>query len=275
MFDVLVDELRTRTTECLRREREQLITQQRNLRTREMAVLAVLDERGQIDCSIGTQGESARTMRDKIETARALESLPAIASVALDGGLSDEQLSSVVKVADAGSDQEWARRAPSIDPVELDRMARRASRPSTEDSRARFAARELRMWQGRRDGMLHLRGQLPDAMGTKFEETIRQLTEQMKVKGEPGPRSSNEPPMRSWRCVSPKCPPTSTSRRWPRCRSCRSPCPCRDSRTSLGSRSPTACWSSCERTRRSSWCSSTTMVRLWGSPGGSRRCRRS
>ena len=88
MFDVLVDEFRTHSTEWLRREREALVSQQRNLRTRELAVLRVLDERGQVDCSMGSQGESARTVRDKVETARALESLPAIASVAFDGGFS-------------------------------------------------------------------------------------------------------------------------------------------------------------------------------------------
>jgi hypothetical protein len=183
MFDSLVDQFRTHTTEWLRRERETLIAQQRNLRTREMAVLAVLDERGQVDCSIGVQGESARTVRDKVETARALESLPAIAQVAMDGGLSDEQLSSVVRLADGSSDREWARRGPNTDPVELERMARQTRKPTAEDSRARFAARELRMWQ--KDGFLHLRGQLPDDMGATFEATITDLTEKMKVKGEP------------------------------------------------------------------------------------------
>src|SRR4051794_7031172 len=103
MFDVLVDELRTHSTEWLWRERERLAVDQRNLRTREMAVLRVLDERGQVDCSISSAGESARTVREKVEMAAALESLPAIADVALEGGFSDEQLSSVVKVADERS----------------------------------------------------------------------------------------------------------------------------------------------------------------------------
>jgi hypothetical protein len=178
MFDVLIDELRTHSSKWLRRERERLVMEQRNLRTRELAVLSVLDERGQVDCSMGLQGESARVVRDKVETARALEGLPAIAQVAFEGGLSDEQLSSVVKVADEESDQEWAARAPNADPVELQRLARQATKRSAEDSRARFAARELRMWQ--RDGFLHLRGQLPDDMGAKFESVINGLTERMK-----------------------------------------------------------------------------------------------
>jgi hypothetical protein len=185
MFDVLVDELRTHSTEWLRREREDLLAQQRNLRTRELAVLAVLDERGQVDRSMGAAGESARTVRDKVETAHALEALPAIASVAFDGGLSDEQLTQVTRLADEASDAEWARRAPNIDPIELARRVRSVATPSVEESRARFAARELRMWRGKTDGMVHLRGQLPDDMGATFEATITGLTERMKVQGEP------------------------------------------------------------------------------------------
>src|SRR5262249_51499257 len=77
------------------------------------------------------------------------------------------------------------RRARHADPVELARMARQAKKPTTEDAQARFAARELRMWRGKRDGMFHLRGQLPDDMGAKFEATINGLTDQMKVKGQP------------------------------------------------------------------------------------------
>jgi hypothetical protein len=183
MFDALLDELRAHSTDWLRRERESLLVQQRNLRAREMAVLSVLDERGQVDCTIGSQGESAQVVRDKTETARALESLPAIAQVAMEGGFSDEQLSSVTRLADGESDREWARRGPNTDPVELERLARKASKPTADDSRARFAARELRMW--RKHGFVHLRGQLPDDMGATFEEAINQLTEKMKVKGQP------------------------------------------------------------------------------------------
>src|SRR5215217_7874646 len=135
MFDVLVDELRTHSTDWLRRERESLLVEQRNLRTREMAVLRVLDERGQVDCSMGSHGESARTVREKTETARALESLPAIGCVALEGGLSDEQLSHVVRLASEESDAEWARRAPNVAPGELSRLARHAVQPTVEDER--------------------------------------------------------------------------------------------------------------------------------------------
>jgi hypothetical protein len=186
MFEVLVDELRTHSTSWLESRRREVIGAQRELHAEELAILRVLDERGRIDPTMGSAGESARVVREKLDTARRLESLPAIGAVAMEGGLSDEQLSGVVKVADESTDREWALRAPNADPVALEGTARKMRTPTAQDSRARFAARELRMWQGKRDGMLHLRGQLPDDMGAKFEETIRQLTEQMKpVKGQP------------------------------------------------------------------------------------------
>jgi hypothetical protein len=106
--------------------------------------------------------------------------LPEIAAAAYEGDLSAEQLSSVTKLADEASDAEWARRAPKVAPVELARLARNASKPSTEDSQARYAARSLRMWWTPDKGMLHLHGQLPDVMGATFEATIQQLTEQMR-----------------------------------------------------------------------------------------------
>ena len=137
MFDIAdhLDELRSWPTDRLRRERDELVGEQRRLRTEELAVLRVLDERGRIDPTLGERGESARTVRDKVETARALESLPEIAAAAYEGELSAEQLSAVTKLADEASDAEWARRAPNVAPVELARLARNAVKPSTEDSR--------------------------------------------------------------------------------------------------------------------------------------------
>lgn len=108
MFEVLLDQMRTHSSEWLEARRHEVIGEQRSLHAEELAIVRVLDERGRIDTTIGAHGESARTVREKVDTARALESLPAIAQVALEGGLSDEQLSSVVGVADEASDREWA-----------------------------------------------------------------------------------------------------------------------------------------------------------------------
>jgi hypothetical protein len=164
----------------LRRELDALVGEQRRLRTKELAVLRVLDERGHVDPTLDDRGESPREMRDKLETARALESLPEIAAVAYEGELSSEQLSSVTKLADEASDADWARRAPRVAPVELARLARNAVKPSTEDSRQRYEARSLRMWWTPDKGMLQLHGQLPDVMGATLEATIQKLTEQLK-----------------------------------------------------------------------------------------------
>ena len=264
MFDALVDEFRSHSTEWLRREREELVAQQRNLRTRELAALRVLDERGQVDCSMGSQGESARVVRDKVETARALESLPTIASVAMEGGFSDEQLSSVVQLADEESDREWAVRAPNVDPLELARQARRVSKPTAEDARARFAARELRMWRGRGTAMLQFRGQLPDDMGAKFEATINQLVELMKpAKGEAwAPFDQRAADALVALCDPVPADDEHVATLAPRV-GISVVCRCTVRRRSPGSRSPIRCWSRCGRTRRSHRCWSTTTVRWW------------
>jgi len=59
-------------------------------------------------------------------------------------------------------------------------MARNAVKPSTEDSRARYEARSLRLWWTPDQRMLHLHGQLPDVLRVAFEATIQQLTERMR-----------------------------------------------------------------------------------------------
>ncbi len=180
MFDALVDELSTHSTGWLEARRHEVICAQRELHTEELAIVRVLDTRGRIDPTVGSHGESARVVRDKVETARALEALPEIGRVAFEGGFSDEQLSQVARLADEFSDREWAVRAPNVDPVELARLVRNVEKPSAEDSRARHAARSLRMWWTRDKGFLNVRGQLPDVMGAEFEATITRLTEQMK-----------------------------------------------------------------------------------------------
>ena len=183
MFDVVdhFDELRCWPTERLRARHEELLREQRRLYAEDLAVLRVLDEPGQVDDALAARdGVSTRTAWETLETARAVESLPALAAAAYEGALSAEQLSAVTKLADQDSDAEWARRAPNVAPGELARLARNAVKPSTEDSRARYAARSLRMWWTPDKGILHLHGQLPDVMGATLEATVKKLTEQMK-----------------------------------------------------------------------------------------------
>ena len=128
------------------------------MRTEELLLTRVLDERGRVDPTVGADGESARSVRDKLETARGLERLPNVAAAAHAGKLSDEQLDAVVQLADEDSDAEWAARAPHVSPADLARLARMQAKPSTDDSGARYAARGVRMWWTPATGMLHLRG---------------------------------------------------------------------------------------------------------------------
>ena len=175
-----LDVFRSWPTGRLVSERDAVVRQQRQLRMKELASARVLDERGQIDATVGRDGESARTVREKLETARALESLPAVAAAAYAGRLSSEQLRPVVALADEQSDAEWARRAPNVAPADLARLARTKVKPTLEEGRARYAARSLRMWWTKDTGMLHLHGQLPDVMGAKVERTIQRTAERAK-----------------------------------------------------------------------------------------------
>jgi Domain of unknown function (DUF222)/HNH endonuclease len=189
VFDVGVhlDELRSWPTERLVAQREALVGEQRRLRTEELAIVRVLDERGKIDVTTaGRDGVSERNLRETVETARALESLPAIAAAAHAGDLSSEQLASVIAVADEESDAEWARRAPNVAPCDLARLARTKTKPTIEEWQARQDARTLRMWWHKPSGMLHVRGELPDLMGAKFEATINRMIERATpAKGRP------------------------------------------------------------------------------------------
>ena len=182
MFDLTgcLDELRSHSSEWLEARRREVVVEVRRLQSEEFAIVRVLDERGRIDVSVGRDGESARTVREKVETARALESLPAVAAAAYAGNLSSEQLAAVTKLADEDSDAEWAMRAPNVTPGDLARLAREQSKPSVEEGRARHAARHLRMWWVKDRGMLCVRGELPDVLGAKFEATVKKLTEQMR-----------------------------------------------------------------------------------------------
>ena len=107
MFEIAdhLDELRCWPTERLVARRDELIGVQRQARVEELAIVRILDERGRIDPTLGDHGESARTARDTVETARRLESLPEIAAAAYEGALSAEQLSAVTKLADEA--QRW------------------------------------------------------------------------------------------------------------------------------------------------------------------------
>jgi hypothetical protein len=180
-------ELRTHTTEWLVARRTELIREQRRLHVEELAVTAVLDERGAVDDALAARdGVSVRSVRETVETARALEDLPEVAAAAFDGRLSDEQLTPVARLADASSDAEWARRAPNTAPSDLARLARTAVTPTMDEARARRAARALGFWWRRGAGMLDGRFSIPDLDGDLVERVFNDMIDRMRpAKGQP------------------------------------------------------------------------------------------
>src|SRR5713101_1088096 len=183
MFDVAdrLDGLRCRPTEWLAARRDELVREQRRLRVEELAVTRVLDERGALDDALAARdGVSERSVRETVETARALESLPHVAAMAYAGELSSEQLGHVAALADESSDAEWARRAPNVTPADLAQMVRTQRKPTVEDSRARREARSLRWWWRKDAGMLDFAGSLPDLDGARFEAVMNRMIDRMR-----------------------------------------------------------------------------------------------
>ena len=174
----LLDELRTHTTEWLRTEHGSVVRDQHRLKARELAVLSVLDERRSIPEP--TPGMSARSVRNSLEVARALASLPAIAETAHSGALSWEQVQPMVEIATPESDAEWAERGPAWAPADLQRQARAARVVTAPDAAARREARELRCWSEPDAGMVAGRFRLPDVDGVLVKSVLEEMAERMR-----------------------------------------------------------------------------------------------
>ena len=185
-FQDLLDELRCWETDRIRVECD---AEMREIRRREARVLAmtrVLDERRALrPDQAAVDGVSDATLRRKVETARKLESLPALADAALAGELSTEQLHPAVELADEDSDAEVAARAVSASPMDLQRMAREQRRVSREESLRRRERRSLRKWRDDA-GFLCGRFELPlEHGGAEVEAFFDRVAERMRpAKGE-------------------------------------------------------------------------------------------
>lgn len=180
MFDWsgALDDLRCRPVGWLEARRVWLVAEQRRLRLEELAVTRVLDEHGRIDDSVAAaDGVDLRDARATLATARALDDLPCVAAAAAEGRLSAGQLEAVARLADAASDAEWATRAPTCAPSDLQRAVRARRVPTAADTHRRWDARHLRYWWGEDSGMLEGRFALPDLAGAAFEQVIHRITE--------------------------------------------------------------------------------------------------
>lgn len=186
-FNDLLFDLRTWDTDRLRVERERVIVERRKLRTRELALTRVLDERDALaEDQAAKDGETEAQSRRKRETAKKLEDLPILGNAAMDGELSDEQLEPAADLADEDTDEDVAATAKRTSPQDLQRMAREKRRERDReklrrDSVRRRNQRYLRKWV--EDGFLHGHFALPmEHGGAIVDSFFDQVTERMRPK---------------------------------------------------------------------------------------------
>ena len=148
-FNDLLFELRCWDTDRLRGERERVIVERRKLRTRELALTRVLDERDALaKDQAARDGDTEAESRRKRETAKKLEHLPNLGAAAMNGELSSSQLEPAADLADEDSDADITERAKGASPLELQKMAREQRRRASADTRVdtRPAVAALRSW---------------------------------------------------------------------------------------------------------------------------------
>jgi hypothetical protein len=191
----LLDRLRELPTEELEATFRELDTLHASTAAHRLLVLAVLDERevGRDDGMIDTEGWvtwTSRLSRSRaralVETARALPARPALATVALEGGMSDEQLAAAVQVATPETDAEWAETAPGWTAASLRAAARNGRGVTKEEAVEREQQRSVTYrWDARRGG-LRLRGFIPDVDGATVEAALDAGAERLRPEpGEP------------------------------------------------------------------------------------------
>src|SRR5574341_1954353 len=178
-YQEMVDELRCHPNEWLRGERSRVVSEQRQLRLREIAITGVLDERDALD-PMPEIAVPTTTARAAVEVARALQTRPALAEAAATGALSWEQLEPLTRIATSETDAEWAARGPSCTPFDLQKLARRARRLTATDTRARTEARELRTWREPECGMVAGRFRIPELDGILVERVLEHMAERLR-----------------------------------------------------------------------------------------------
>ena len=174
-----MNELRSNTSRELGRiVREERRVQARS-KLREMAALRLLDERDALPEARDARTDPRQTKSD-VATARALETRPAIAAAAYEGSLSLAQVKPLVELATADTDAEWAQRGRGIQPMDLERMARRRRQVTSTEVAARREARYVTTWRDDTQGMAAGRWWLPDLDGVLVEKVLDHMAERMR-----------------------------------------------------------------------------------------------
>jgi hypothetical protein len=121
-------------------------------------------------------GLARRSARELVDVARRLVSLPALATVFADGGLSWDQLRWAVRVADTDSDERWARDAAGFTPEQLERAARAHERVSPQRDAEQHRRRSIRWWNSA--GMVRVAGLLPVEHAEVITTALHRLADQ-------------------------------------------------------------------------------------------------
>jgi hypothetical protein len=189
-FGEALDDLRCRTTQWVRAELHRSTRNKRYWEAREMQCAKVLDERATRDATaedaLVANHVSARAAKATVEMARRLEAQPEIAAAVQAGALSTEQLKPLLEIATPETDAEWAQRAPHVNPVDLERMARKQREVTAAEAVARRAARYLWTSWHKDRGMLRVGGEIPDLDGALVQSVFDRMCDRMRpAKGEP------------------------------------------------------------------------------------------
>src|SRR5262245_48209360 len=126
---------------------------------------------------VATDGVERSTAVRAVESARALDQLPAVATVAGDGRLSPDQLGPVCRLATPETDAQWAADAPGCTAAHLRRLASCARRVPDVVAAEQHHRRGLRWWNAPRSGMLRLTGRLTPDAGATLTATLARLAE--------------------------------------------------------------------------------------------------
>jgi hypothetical protein len=187
--------LRERPTEELAETFRELDALRNVTDAHQLLVVAVLDERG-----IGTDDGTVDTVgwvmwtsrlsraraRALVETARALPERPRLATAALEGRLSGEQLEAAVDVATPETDAEWAEVAPGLSASSLRAAAKNARTVTTEEAVERQNALNASYRWDQKRGGLRLNAFFPDVEGATVAAGLEAGAEKIKpAPGEP------------------------------------------------------------------------------------------
>jgi len=132
--------------------------------------------------------------REWVRVAHALEELPKIADAYAAAKLSWDQLRPLTKFATPETDARWSKKACSLRPRILQRLADRHERVLRRHAEEAVRRRHLSL-QWDREGsapVLYLSGALPGEQGTAFEEALRHRAERVEI-GRRTARSSARP----------------------------------------------------------------------------------